>query len=122
MGCPKLTYRHESPLKIVHKNPDFDGKTDVDYYPFGMPMPNRQVNGNEQYRYAFQGQEKDEETGKEAFELRLWDGRIGRWLTIDPKGEFDSPSWCEHLRTLVRAQIILKFLTQLMLLQAENSP
>jgi RHS repeat-associated protein len=56
-----------------------------------MPMPNRQIVGGEPYRYAFQGQEKDPETGKEAFQLRLWDGRIGRWLTIDPKGEFSSP-------------------------------
>ena len=56
----------------------------TDYYPFGMPMPNRNIEGN--YRYKFQGQEKDPETGKEAFELRLWDGRIGRWLTPDPCG------------------------------------
>jgi uncharacterized protein RhaS with RHS repeats len=27
----------------------------------------------------------------EAFQLRLWDGRIGRWLSPDPYGEFDSP-------------------------------
>lgn len=60
-----------------------------DYYPFGMPMPNRNVEGD--YRYAYQGQEKDPETGKEAFELRLWDGRIGRWLTTDPAREFVSP-------------------------------
>ena len=61
----------------------------TDYYPFGMPMPNRNIEGN--YRYKFQGQEKDSETGKETFELRLWDGRIGRWLTVDPAGEFFSP-------------------------------
>ena len=60
-----------------------------DYYPFGMPMPNRNVEGD--YRYAFQGQEKDPETGKEAFELRLWDSRIGRWLTTDPYNEYFSP-------------------------------
>ena len=62
----------------------------TDYYPFGMPMPNRNDGANS-YRYAFQGQEKDNETGMEAFELRLWDGRIGRWLTVDPMGEFFSP-------------------------------
>ncbi len=61
----------------------------TDYYPFGMPMPNRNVEGN--YRYKYQGQEKDPETGKEAFELRLWDGRIGRWLSPDPAHEFHSP-------------------------------
>jgi RHS repeat-associated protein len=55
-----------------------------------MSMPNKQItDGN--YRYNFQGQEKDPETGMEAFELRLWDGRLGRWNTIDPAGEFHSP-------------------------------
>lgn len=62
-----------------------------DYYPFGMPMPNRNTVDANNYRYAFQGQEKDPETGKEAFELRLWDSRIGRWLTTDPYRVHDSP-------------------------------
>ncbi|PKP29182.1 MAG: hypothetical protein CVU01_01260 [Bacteroidetes bacterium HGW-Bacteroidetes-18] len=56
-----------------------------------MPMPGRQIVGGELYRYAFQGQEKDPETGKEAFQLRLWDSRIGRWLTTDPAGQYSSP-------------------------------
>ncbi|SRX52256.1 RHS repeat-associated core domain-containing protein [Aequorivita sp. CIP111184] len=60
-----------------------------DYYPFGMPMPNRNLEGD--YRYKFQGQEKDPETGMEAFELRLWDSRIGRWMSPDPFNEFFSP-------------------------------
>lgn len=54
-------------------------------------MPGRQLTGSENYRYAYQGQEKDPETGKEAFQLRLWDGRIGRWLTTDPALQFVSP-------------------------------
>lgn len=62
----------------------------IDYH-FGMPMPGRTMSGAEGYRYAFQGQEKDPETGKEAFELRLWDSRIGRWLTTDPYGQYSSP-------------------------------
>ncbi|MGY0427013.1 MAG: RHS repeat-associated core domain-containing protein, partial [Polaribacter sp.] len=60
-----------------------------DYYPFGSKMPNRNIVGD--YRYGYQGQEVDPETGKEAFQLRLWDGRIGRWLTTDPMHEFSSP-------------------------------
>ena len=63
----------------------------TDYYPFGMPMPGRQIVGGEPYRYSFQGQEKDSETGKEAFQLRLWDSRIGRWLTTDPYRQYHSP-------------------------------
>jgi len=62
-----------------------------DYYPFGMPMPNRNIQDANAYRYAYQGQEKDPETGKEAFQLRLWDSRIGRWLTTDPAGQYHSP-------------------------------
>ena len=54
-------------------------------------MPGRQIVGGEPYRYAYQGQEKDPETGKEAFQLRIWDSRIGRWLTTDPYGQFHSP-------------------------------
>jgi len=62
----------------------------TDYYPFGMAMPQRKLT-NGTYRYAFQGQELDPETGKEAFQLRLWDGRIGRWLTTDPYSQYHSP-------------------------------
>jgi RHS repeat-associated protein len=54
-------------------------------------MPNRILQNGKAYRYAFQGQEKDDETQKEAFQLRLWDGRIGRWLNPDPGKEFHSP-------------------------------
>ena len=54
-----------------------------------MPMPMLNTDGG--YRYAYQGQEKDGETGKKAFELRLWDSRIGRWLTTDPYGQHSSP-------------------------------
>ena len=54
-------------------------------------MPNRNIEGN--YRYGYQGEfaEKDSETGLNAFELRLWDSRIGRWLTTDPYGQYNSP-------------------------------
>ncbi|WP_299886173.1 RHS repeat-associated core domain-containing protein [uncultured Lacinutrix sp.] len=63
----------------------------TDYYPFGSSMPDRNVEGD--YRYGYQGEfaEEDTETGMEGFELRLWDSRIGRWLTTDPMDEFYSP-------------------------------
>lgn len=65
----------------------------TDYYPFGMPMPDRNVEGG--YRYGYQGEfaEKDPElnSGINSFEARLWDARIGRWLTADPAGQFYSP-------------------------------
>ena len=55
-----------------------------------MSLHNRQTTDGD-YRYAYQGQEKDKETNKKAFELRLWDSRIGRWLTTDPAGQYASP-------------------------------
>jgi RHS repeat-associated protein len=66
----------------------------TDYYPFGEQLPSR-TNGNDLYRYAFQGQELDKETGMEAFPARLYDGRIGRWLTFDPLAE-KFPSWSPY--------------------------
>ncbi len=56
-----------------------------------MAMPNRQIVGGEPYRYSFQGQEKDAETGKVAFQLRLYDPRINRWMTPDPYKQYPSP-------------------------------
>ena len=64
----------------------------TDYYPFGMELPGRTYT-LEDYRFGYQGQfaEKDDETGYNQFEARLYDSRIGRWLTTDPAGQFYSP-------------------------------
>lgn len=62
----------------------------ADYYPFGEQLQGRSSNSGN-YRYAYQGQEKDPETGMEAFQLRMWDGRLGRWLSPDPYGQYASP-------------------------------
>jgi len=64
----------------------------ADYYPFGLPMENRKIT-REDYRYGYQGQysEEEKETGWNSFELRMYDARIGRWLTVDPYGQFASP-------------------------------
>ncbi|MBO9620565.1 MAG: RHS repeat-associated core domain-containing protein [Niabella sp.] len=64
-----------------------------DYYPFGMEIAGRSYTDADGYRYGYQGKyaEKDPETGWNAFELRMYDSRIGRWLSIDPAGEFLSP-------------------------------
>lgn len=85
---------HLGNVRAVIRQPSGGGTTPTinsyaDYYPFGELLPGRNVFSN--YRYAFQGQELDSETGMEAFKLRLWDGRIGRWLSPDPYGQFYSP-------------------------------
>jgi RHS repeat-associated protein len=68
-----------------------DVQAATNYYPFGDPMPGRLTGTG--YRYGYQGQyaEKDEETGWNSFELRMYDARIGRWLGVDPYGQYSSP-------------------------------
>ena len=59
----------------------------VDYYPFGMLLPNRH-GGDVGYRYGFQGQEKDNEIKGEGnslnYTFRMHDPRIGRFFATDP--------------------------------------
>jgi len=61
-----------------------------DYYPFGMMMPGRQYDSDE-YRYGFNGMEKDDEVkglgNSLDFGARIYDPRIGRWLSLDPLQE-----------------------------------
>jgi len=58
-----------------------------DYYPFGMQMPGRQFSQGE-YRYGFNGKEKDNELAGEGnsihFEFREYDSRIARYSSLDP--------------------------------------
>jgi len=60
-----------------------------DYYPFGMPMPNRTFSlSSKGYRFGFNGQEKDDEVygscNAVSFKYRIEDVRIGRFLSEDP--------------------------------------
>ncbi|MEO6175601.1 MAG: deaminase domain-containing protein [Flavobacterium circumlabens] len=59
----------------------------LDYYPFGMLVPNRHKDSKE-YRYGFQGQEKDDELKGEGnsinYTFRMHDPRIGRFFAVDP--------------------------------------
>lgn len=58
-----------------------------DFYPFGMIHPNRSYNSGD-YRYGFQGQEKDDEikgAGNSInYKFRIHDPRLGRFFSLDP--------------------------------------
>jgi len=60
-------------------------------------MPNRHGPGNSDYRYGFNGMEKDDEMhGQDGSSYTTYfrqnDVRIGRWLSIDPiRQEYMSP-------------------------------
>jgi len=57
-----------------------------DFYPFGMIMPGR--SGGKDYRHGFNGMERDDEVKGTAnsldFGARIYDPRLGRWLSVDP--------------------------------------
>jgi RHS repeat-associated protein len=59
----------------------------TDYYPFGSAMPGRSFSEGE-YRYGFQGQEKDDELKGEGnsinYKYRMHDARVGRFFAVDP--------------------------------------
>jgi hypothetical protein len=64
-------------------------KTQQDYYPFGMLMPERQyTNVSDDYRYGFNGMEKDDEIAGQGnnYTAEFWqyDSRLGRRWNIDP--------------------------------------
>jgi RHS repeat-associated protein len=63
--------------------------TATDYYPFGMGMPGRTYSANSGYRYGFNGKEKDKSINSGAldFGARIYDGRIGRWFSVDPMAQ-----------------------------------
>ena len=114
MGCHKLTYHQEKePLpflgiwkkECLEKN--VSQKKDaleekkwqpvfcVSYYPFGAVAKvwsNPDQTQQETYRHGYQGQyaEKDTTTGWNAFEARMYDPLIGRWLAVDPARQFSS--------------------------------
>lgn len=72
---------------IDYFNPDIN--TISDYYAFGSPMPTRSWSDpNAKYKYGFNGKEKDNEIavygGDYDFGARIYDGRLGRWLSLDP--------------------------------------
>ena len=60
-----------------------------DYYPFGMGIKEREWSDSSfGYRYGFNGQEGDDEVAGEGnsydFGARIYDSRLGRWMSVDP--------------------------------------
>jgi RHS repeat-associated protein len=67
-----------------------DVVTANDYYPFGMIQPGRKFSAAGGYRYGFNGKENDNEVKGEGnqqdYGMRIYDPRLGRFLSVDPLG------------------------------------
>jgi RHS repeat-associated protein len=55
----------------------------TDNYVFGMTMPGRNYQ-SDNYRYGFNGKEKDAETLTQDYGFRIYDYRIAKFLSVDP--------------------------------------
>jgi len=65
----------------------------TDYYAFGSTMPGRSFQSGG-YRFGFNGKESDGETQTQDYGMRIYDYRLGRFLSVDPltsKYPFYSP-------------------------------
>lgn len=96
-----------APDGIAYNNPTWIGnyageyyRPDIqmiaDYSPFGAPLHERSINSDES-SYGFNGMEKDDEIkgagNSYDFGARIYDPRLGRWLSVDPKkAEYTSVS------------------------------
>ena len=60
-------------------------------------MPGRSFAAGSGYRYGFNGMERDLNIGIESYttEHRIFDSRIGRWLSVDPLEE-DGPEYSPY--------------------------
>jgi RHS repeat-associated protein len=80
-------------LKIDHKVGPIVQENN--FYAYGMPMPGLSWSrlNFQRERTGYQGlyAQYDEETKLNSFQLRMYDARVGRWLSKDPYGQYASP-------------------------------
>lgn len=68
-------------ITVDYYEPDVVAATD--YAPFGMPLAGRNVQ-SDKYRYGYNGKENDKETTTQDYGMRIYDPRLGRFLSVDP--------------------------------------
>jgi len=79
MPPPRLPFPAKEPGNAIHFTQD--------YFPFGSLLPDRGYDAGE-YRFGFNGKEQDKEFYGDAnaydFGARIYDPRVGRWMSVDP--------------------------------------
>jgi RHS repeat-associated protein len=55
----------------------------TDYFPFGMAIDSRNFS-LKTYRYGFNDKETDSETGYQDYGMRMYDGKVPHFLSVDP--------------------------------------
>ncbi|HEU0228233.1 MAG TPA: RHS repeat-associated core domain-containing protein [Arachidicoccus soli] len=89
-GTPKRYYYLKDHLGSIRVVVDENGDivSSDDYDPWGMTLTGRSTNiAYLNAKYKFTGKERDTETGYDYFGARYYDGRIGKWMQVDPLSE-----------------------------------
>ena len=60
-----------------------DVQSVTDYAPFGSTIPGRSIQSSA-YRYGFNGKENDTETQIQDYGMRIYNPRLGKFLSVDP--------------------------------------
>ncbi len=79
LGNIRQTFRDDGTVATVVSTED--------YYPFGATLKSTTTQLPAQDKFKYQGKERDQETGYDYFEARLYDSQLGRFLQVDPLWE-----------------------------------
>ena len=91
MGNVRATITDRKFLTLTGTDPKYKAElvTATDYYAYGSPMKGRTYTAQTgSYRFGYNGKENDNEVKGEGnsldFGARIYDSRLGRWLSVDP--------------------------------------
>jgi len=91
---------HLGNTRIVFSDEDNDGVLDSNerlqenhYYPFGMKQYHTTADNDPSNKYLYNGKELEDDLGLYWYHYgaRYYDPQLGRWHTVDPVDEFNSP-------------------------------
>lgn len=100
LGNVRVTLSDRKLSTIVGAKPQNyrpDILTHNNYYPFGMAQTGRYYAGSNDYRYGFNGKEKDDSFGQTSYDygFRIYNPAIAKFLSVDPLTS-SYPSWSPY--------------------------
>ncbi len=93
-------------MKIEKKHAHPIPKTPPQSNPFGSLIKSRSYSAGSGFRFGFNGKEKEGEFSGDAYDFgaRIYDGRLGRWMSVDP--HFKRYPFCSYYLALGNGPII----------------
>ncbi len=101
LGNVRVVVSDRKLLEDRNKDGEPEARAEVlasyNYYPFGMQQPGRVYEGSAEYRFGFNGKEKDNSLGSTVYDygFRIYNPQIGKFLSVDPLTSFYP--WYTHI-------------------------